>query len=88
MQVHAYLLAPKLAFPIANVLPRKASMISASIYKYYNKANAIPTRLRYAGTYAIVITRQYGREGLGGQGMDCEWLAGLVWEVWGWVVNG
>ena len=39
-------------------------------------------------------------EGLGGLGMGCEWLAGLVsrvciiyvnwrgWEVWGWVVNG
>ena len=22
----------------------------------------------------------YGWEGLGGQGMGCEWLAGLVWE--------
>ena len=38
-------------------------------------------------------------EGLGGQGMGCQRLAGLTsricvyvdwrdWEVWGWVVNG
>ena len=31
---------------------------------------------------------RYGWEGLGGQGRGCEWLAGLVWEVWGWVANG
>ena len=43
-------------------------------------ANAIPTRLRYAGTYAAVIAGRYGWEGLGGQGMGCEWLAELVWE--------
>ena len=29
--------------------------------------------------YAIVIAGWYGWEGLGGQGMDCERLAGLVW---------
>ena len=43
-------------------------------------ANAIPTRLRYAGTYAAAITGRYGWEGLEGQGMGCKWLAGLVWE--------
>ena len=43
-------------------------------------ANAIPTRSRYAGTYAATIAGRYGWEGLGGQGMGCEWLAGLVWE--------
>ena len=54
-------------------------------------ANAIPTRSRYAGTYAAAIAGRYGWEGMG-----CEWLAGLVsrvcvyvdWRVWGWVVNG
>ena len=62
-------------------------------------ANTIPTRSRYAGMYAAAIAGRYGWEGLGGQGMGCEWLAGLVsrvcvyvdwrgWEVWGWVVNG
>ena len=45
-----------------------------------NDANAIPTRLRYAGTYAAAITGRYGWEGLGGLGLGCEWLAGLVWE--------
>ena len=45
-----------------------------------NDANAIPTRSRYAGTYAAAIAGRYGWEGLGGQGMGCEWLAGLVWE--------
>ena len=45
-----------------------------------NDTNAIPTRSRYAGTYAAVITGWYGWEGLGGQGMGCKWLAGLVWE--------
>ena len=30
--------------------------------------------------YATVIARWYGWEGLGGQGMGCEWLAGLVWK--------
>ena len=43
-------------------------------------ANAIPTRSRYAGTYAAAIAGRYGWEGLGGQGLGCEWLAGLVWE--------
>ena len=59
-----------------------------------NDANAIPTRSRYAGTYATAIAGRYGWEGLGGQGMDCEWLdlAGLVWKglgskVWGWLVS-
>ena len=28
--------------------------------------------------YAIAIVGWYGWEGLGRQGMDCEWLAGLV----------
>ena len=46
-------------------------------------ANAIPTRSRYAGTYAAAIAGRYGWEGLGGQGMGCEWLAGLVWEELG-----
>ena len=27
-----------------------------------------------------MITGRYGLEGLGGQGIGCEWLAGLVWE--------
>ena len=45
---------------------------------YYT--NAIPTRSRYAGTYTSVIAGRYGWEGLGGQGLGCEWLAGLVWE--------
>ena len=45
-----------------------------------NDANAIPTRSRYTGTYAAAIAGRYGWEGLGGQGMSCEWLAGLVWE--------
>ena len=40
-----------------------------------NDTNAIPTHSRYAGTYAAAIAGRYGREG-----MDCEWLAGLVWE--------
>ena len=64
-----------------------------------NDANAIPTCSRYAGTYATAIAGRYGWEGLGGQGMGCKWLAGLVsrvcvyvdwrgWEVWGWVANG
>ena len=34
-----------------------------------NDANAIPTRLRYASTYATAIAGRYGWEGLGGQGM-------------------
>ena len=42
-----------------------------------NDANTIPTRSRYAGTYAAAIAGRYGWEGLGGQGMGCEWL------VWG-----
>ena len=42
-------------------------------------ANAIPTWLRYTGTYAAAITGRYGWDGLGGQGMGCEWLAELVW---------
>ena len=45
-----------------------------------NDANAIPTRLQYAGTYAAAIAGQYRWEGLGGQGMGCEWLTGIVWE--------
>ena len=48
-------------------------------------ANAILTRSRYAGTYAAAIAGRYGWEGLGGQGMGCEWLAGLVWEGLGCV---
>ena len=43
--------------------------------------------------------RMVSRVSVGGLGMGCEWLAGLVsrvcvyvdwrgWEVWGWVVNG
>ena len=43
-----------------------------------NDANAIPTRSRYAGTYAVAIAGRYGWAGLGGQRMGCEWLAGLV----------
>ena len=30
-------------------------------------------------TYAVAIAGRYGWKGLG-QGMGCEWLAGLVWE--------
>ena len=30
--------------------------------------------------YAIAIAGRYEWEGLGGQDMGCEWLAGLVWE--------
>ena len=62
-----------------------------------NDANAIPTRTQYADMYAVVIAGWYGWEEQGGQGMGCEWLAGLVcrvclyvdcmdgmgWEVWG-----
>ena len=47
-----------------------------------------PNPVRYVGTYAAAIAGRYGWEGLGGQGMGCEWLAGLGWEVWGWVANG
>ena len=43
-----------------------------------NDANAIPIRSRYAGRYAAAIAGRYGWEGLGGQGMGCERLAGLV----------
>ena len=50
-----------------------------SSYTCYD-ANAIPIRSQYAGTYAAAIAGRYGWEGLGGQGMGCEWLAGLVWE--------
>ena len=32
-----------------------------------NDANAIPTRMLYADTYAITIAVRYGWEGLGGQ---------------------
>ena len=45
-----------------------------------NDANAIPTWSRYASTYAAAIAGRYGWEGLGSQGMGCEWLAGLAWE--------
>ena len=45
-----------------------------------NDANAIPTRSRYACTYTAAIAERYEWEGLGDQGMGCEWLAGLVWE--------
>ena len=74
---------------------------------HYNDTNAIPTRSRYVGTYAArSLDDMDGRSGgglrmvsVGGLGMGCEWLAGLVsrvcvyvdwrgWEVWGWVVNG
>ena len=57
-----------------------------------NDANAIPTRLRFADTYAATIAGRYRLEGLG---MGCKWLAGysvymdwMGWEIWGWVVNG
>ena len=59
----------------------------------YNNANAIPTRTQYVSTYASVIA---GWEGLGGQGMGCKWLAGLVSRAYlyvdctsgrGWVAN-
>ena len=30
--------------------------------------------------YTAVIAGRYGCEGLGGQGVGCKWLAGLVWE--------
>ena len=36
-----------------------------------NDANVIPTRSRYASTYAAAIAGQYGWEGLGSQG----WVA-------------
>ena len=45
-----------------------------------NDANAILTQSQYAGAYTITIAGRYRWEGLGGQGMGCEWLAGLVWE--------
>ena len=44
-----------------------------------NNTNTIPNRSRYAGTYTVAIAGWYRWEGLGGQGMGCEWLAGLVW---------
>ena len=50
-----------------------------------------PIRDRYAGTYAAPIAGQYGWEGLRGQGMGYEWLAGFVWEGLGglgMVANG
>ena len=53
-----------------------------------NDTNAIPTRSRYAGTYAAAIAGRYGWEGLGGQGMGCKWLAGLVWEGLGGLGRG
>ena len=43
------------------------------VHNACNDANAIPTRSRYAGTYAAAIAGRYEWEGLGGQG------AGLVW---------
>ena len=36
-----------------------------------------PVRDTPVGTYAAAIAGRYGWEGLGGQGMACEWL---VWE--------
>ena len=53
-----------------------------------NDTNAIPTRSRYASTYAAAIAGRYGWEGLGGQGMGCKWLAGLVWEGLGGLGTG
>ena len=64
-----------------------------------NDANAILTRSRYAGTYVMHHDPGWYRwEGLGGQGMDRKWLAGLlVSRVYlyvdctggrDWVVNG
>ena len=31
-------------------------------------------------TYTATIAERCGWEGLGDQGIGCEWLAGLVWE--------
>ena len=60
-----------------------------------NDTNAIPTRSRYAGTYAAAIAGRYGWEGLGGLRMGCGWLARLVSVggagrsgILGWVVHG
>ena len=50
------------------VQPTSMNAISQACYD----ANAIPTRSRY-GTYAAAIAGRYGWEGLGGQGMGCEW---------------
>ena len=50
-------------------------LVTTCIEQCYD-AKAIPTRSRYAGTYAVAIAGRYGWEGLGGQGMGCEWLAG------------
>ena len=52
-----------------------------------NDANAILTQSQYAGAYTITIAGRYRWEGLGGQGMDCEWLAGLVSRVYTWTVR-
>ena len=35
------------------------------------------------GAWPVVIAGRYGWEGLGGLGMDCQWLAGLL--LWGYL---